>query len=94
MARFCRACGRSLDEDGHDIEDVSEGVEVETPAGTFKRFLHDAYNTRIQRRYGCRVRLVGVSPTTGRRITPASPQREKALGLAGFVHVNNLEAKS
>jgi hypothetical protein len=77
MPRFCTACGRSLDADGH---------EVETPKETFSA----PHWSRGKRRYGCRVRLVGISPTTGKTITPSSPQREKALGLAAYRHEDNL----
>ena len=72
MARFCKACGRSLDEDGHDLEDVSEGVKVETPVGTFKRFLHDAYNTRIQQFPGSLIAGSSFQPKQFFEITDAA----------------------
>ncbi len=85
MARICRACGRTLDEEGHDVQDVRDGIEIpDAPGGKIK------FKPRSLRLYACRVRLIGDSPTSGKRITPQSPQREKALGLARYALVTNL----
>lgn len=88
MARHCSGCGRPLDETGHDIESAEKLRKRGAPV------LRSPTGSRVRRRYACRVRLVGRSPTSGKRIRPASPQREKALGLAGYVPIDILKLET
>lgn len=47
-----------------------------------------------ERVYGCRVRLVAHSPTTGKRLVPSNPQRDAASGMAAYVHEDRLREEN
>lgn len=93
MPRFCTSCGRPLTEEHHDL---ARYPEKHKHAGEPVRqvVLRSRGRGRLgvtkQRVWGCRVRLVAHSPTTGRRLVPSSAQRAEVSGLAAYVHEDNL----
>lgn len=93
MPRFCRACGRPLEEPDHELIRYPEGHKHE--GKPVKQVViggrgRGRFPVRKQRVWRCRVRLVGKSPTTGRRLVPSNPQREAALGMPAYVHEDRL----
>lgn len=93
MARICTTCGRPLDPEHHDLLRYPEGHKREGEV-VRRVVLRSRGRGRLgitrERVYGCRVRLVAHSPTTGKRLVPSSPQRAKASGLAAYVHEDRL----
>lgn len=93
MPRWCRACGRALEEPDHELVTYPEGHARE--GEPVKRVNvtsrgRGRFPLRMERVWRCRVRLTAVSPTTGRRLVPSSPQRESWSGLAAYVHEDRL----
>jgi hypothetical protein len=97
MPRFCIGCGRPLDETGHDRGRYPEGHPME--GEPIKRVVltskgRGRFGVRYDKVWECRVRLVGVSPTSGRRLVPSNPQRDRRTGMAAYVHVDRLAKES
>lgn len=92
MARICGVCGRELTEEEHDLARYEEGERKGEP---IRRIVlrsrgRGRFGINKERIWACRVRLTGISPTTGRRLVPSSPQREAVLGMPAYVHVDRL----
>jgi hypothetical protein len=83
VARFCGACGRSLDAFGHDMPKDDGGVKTKriSVIGDNIRGRHRV-GFRRQKQYVCRVRLIARSPSTGKVLPTANPQRIKELQTA------------
>lgn len=92
MARICH-CGRPLDEEHHALVRYPEKHKH---AGEPVRrvVLRSRGRGRLgvcrERVWECRMRLSAVSPTSGKRLVPSNPQRDRASGLAAFVHIDRL----
>jgi hypothetical protein len=91
MPRFCTRCGYPLDAEHHDLLRDDETGE---PIKRVKLARRGRGRFGIQRVfvYGCRVRPLADSPTTGKHLVPRSMQREKVMGLPRYVHVNRFKA--
>lgn len=92
MARICRRCGRKLTEEEHDLARYTEGKRKGEP---IRRIVtrsrgRGRFGINKERVWSCRVRLSAISPTSGRRLVPSSPQREAVLGMPAYVHVDRL----
>lgn len=94
MPRFCTACGRALTSEEHDIARYAD--DHDKHPGEERRDVvvisrgRGRLGVRKQRRFGCRVRLTGTSPSSGRRLVPSSPQRDRWSGMASYRHVDRL----
>ena len=83
MARFCGACGRSLDAFGHDMPKDDKGIRTKriNMIGEGIRGRHRV-GFRRQKQYVCRVKLIARSPTTGKVLPTSNPQRNSATQAA------------
>lgn len=96
MARICHRCNRPLDAEHHDVDRYPDDHKDAALRGQPRKRIilasrgRGRFGIRKVMVYGCRVRLVADSPTTGRRLAPASPQRERHTGLARYTYVDRL----
>lgn len=87
MSRICPLCNRPKDEDHHDLVEVPILDEISGGITGWRKAPPGWPN-----RYACRVKLVATSPTTGKTLTPADPQRIAELDTR-YVHVDTLAAQ-
>lgn len=80
--RICRACGRRLNADEHDIGE---------PRTILVRRGRGRVGMQRARTYACRVRLAATSPSTGKTFVPPTADRFEPT-LASYRHESRFDA--